>query len=83
TAAGRLNLITPEMVHTGLTLIDAGINVNQDGSGIAGDAAPETADHVAASSPVPGGVGTLTTTILFENVLHALKLQQDAGRLQI
>ncbi|GGD80501.1 bifunctional 5,10-methylenetetrahydrofolate dehydrogenase/5,10-methenyltetrahydrofolate cyclohydrolase [Paenibacillus nasutitermitis] len=83
TAAGKVNLIMPEMVHPGLVLIDAGINMLGDESGITGDAAPQTADYVDAMSPVPGGVGTLTTALLFENALHALTLQQAAGRLQV
>ncbi|WP_274653049.1 bifunctional 5,10-methylenetetrahydrofolate dehydrogenase/5,10-methenyltetrahydrofolate cyclohydrolase [Paenibacillus humicola] len=80
-AAGVPNLITPEMTHPGLVLVDAGINEKADGGGITGDVAPEAAALAAAVSPVPGGVGTLTTVILFENVLRALELQELAGRL--
>ncbi|GMX60519.1 tetrahydrofolate dehydrogenase/cyclohydrolase catalytic domain-containing protein [Paenibacillus elgii] len=73
-AAGQPGLVTREMVHPELVLIDAGINESADGS-IAGDVSAGAAEAVKAVSPVPGGVGTLTTAILFENVLKALELQ--------
>ncbi|MNI28185.1 Bifunctional protein FolD protein [compost metagenome] len=75
-AIGRPHLITRDMVHSRLVLIDAGINETTTGS-ITGDAAPEVADIVAAISPVPGGVGTLTTAVLYENLLKAIDLQLD------
>ncbi|PUA39826.1 bifunctional 5,10-methylene-tetrahydrofolate dehydrogenase/5,10-methylene-tetrahydrofolate cyclohydrolase [Paenibacillus elgii] len=81
-AAGQPGLVTREMVHPELVLIDAGINESADGS-IAGDVSAGAAESVKAVSPVPGGVGTLTTAILFENVLKALELQAQgkvAGR---
>ncbi|MCQ6559322.1 bifunctional 5,10-methylenetetrahydrofolate dehydrogenase/5,10-methenyltetrahydrofolate cyclohydrolase [Paenibacillus mendelii] len=80
-AAGKANLITPAMVHPKLVIVDAGINEKPDGSGIIGDVDPETAAVVHALSPVPGGVGTLTTVILFDNVMRAMELQEAAGRL--
>lgn len=73
-AAGSVNIITEAMVHPDLVVIDAGINELADGT-IVGDAAPGIAEHVRALSPVPGGVGTLTTAILFENLLKAAHLQ--------
>lgn len=77
TAAGRSGLVTPEMVHPKLVIIDAGINETDEG--ITGDVDPEAAEAVEAMTPVPGGVGTLTTVILFENVLKAMDLQQLDG----
>ncbi|KEO83934.1 bifunctional 5,10-methylenetetrahydrofolate dehydrogenase/5,10-methenyltetrahydrofolate cyclohydrolase [Tumebacillus flagellatus] len=73
-AVGRANLIRPEMVHENLVLIDAGINETEDGS-IVGDAQPEVLDHVAAMTPTPGGVGTVTTAQLFANLMTAMNLQ--------
>lgn len=74
-AAGKANLITPEMVHANLIVIDAGINqtVHQE---IVGDVAPAAAKAVAAISPTPGGVGVITTRQLFANLMQAVKLQQ-------
>ncbi|MEW9701984.1 bifunctional 5,10-methylenetetrahydrofolate dehydrogenase/5,10-methenyltetrahydrofolate cyclohydrolase [Paenibacillus sp. SI8] len=77
-AVGRPDVITMEMVHANLILIDAGINEAADGK-IVGDAAPNISEKVLAVSPVPGGVGTLTTAILFQNLLKAIELQQHAG----
>ncbi|GGG79248.1 bifunctional 5,10-methylenetetrahydrofolate dehydrogenase/5,10-methenyltetrahydrofolate cyclohydrolase [Paenibacillus radicis (ex Gao et al. 2016)] len=74
-AVGHPNIVNKEMVHEGLAVIDAGINEQADGK-IVGDAASDIGDIVAAVSPVPGGVGTLTTAILFENLMKALASQQ-------
>lgn len=76
TAAGRAGLLTPEMVHPELVVIDAGINETEQG--IAGDATPGLEQQAAAVSPVPGGVGTLTTLVLMRNVLRAVEVQQAA-----
>jgi methylenetetrahydrofolate dehydrogenase (NADP+)/methenyltetrahydrofolate cyclohydrolase len=80
-AVGRKNLVTPEMVHQDLLIIDAGINETDDG-GIVGDVAPEVMDHVAGMSPVPGGVGTVTTALLFSNLMIAMNLQLSAKEVQ-
>ena len=73
-AVGRRNVIQRDMVHSRLVVIDAGINELEDGK-IVGDAADDVVHAVAAISPVPGGVGTLTTAILFENLMKAIDLQ--------
>jgi len=73
TAAGCPGLVTREMVHSGLNVIDVGIN--ETANGITGDVAPDVAEVVKAMTPVPGGVGTLTTMLLFENFMKAVKLQ--------
>ncbi|MBP3041320.1 bifunctional 5,10-methylenetetrahydrofolate dehydrogenase/5,10-methenyltetrahydrofolate cyclohydrolase [Bacillaceae bacterium Marseille-Q3522] len=77
-AVGKAGLITPEMVHPQLVIIDAGINETEQGE-MVGDAAPTVKAKVAAMSPTPGGVGTLTSTILFQNLLKAVDLQQKKG----
>lgn len=74
-AVGRAGMITGEMARSGLVIIDAGIN-EVEGGRIVGDVLLEDCGHAEAVSPVPGGVGTLTTAILFENVLKAVALQQ-------
>ncbi|RJX38927.1 bifunctional 5,10-methylenetetrahydrofolate dehydrogenase/5,10-methenyltetrahydrofolate cyclohydrolase [Paenibacillus pinisoli] len=75
-AVGRPNRITSDMVHERLIVVDAGINESEDGR-ITGDGAADLATHVAAVSPVPGGVGTLTTAILFQNLMKAIRMQQE------
>ena len=78
-AVGRRNVIQRDMVHSRLVVIDAGINELEDGK-IVGDAADDVVHAVAAISPVPGGVGTLTTAILFENLMKAIDLQHGEAQ---
>ncbi|WP_435169331.1 bifunctional 5,10-methylenetetrahydrofolate dehydrogenase/5,10-methenyltetrahydrofolate cyclohydrolase [Paenibacillus glycanilyticus] len=73
-AVGRPSVVTQEMVHPNLVIIDAGINETPEGKMI-GDVAIGVQLSAAAVSPVPGGVGTLTTAILYENLLKAIDLQ--------
>ncbi|REK71167.1 bifunctional 5,10-methylenetetrahydrofolate dehydrogenase/5,10-methenyltetrahydrofolate cyclohydrolase [Paenibacillus paeoniae] len=75
-AVGRPNWVTPAMVHDKLIVVDAGINETEDGL-ITGDGAADLDAYVAAVSPVPGGVGTLTTANLFQNLMKAVRIQQD------
>jgi len=81
-AVGRAGLITADMVKPGAVVIDVGINRRQlDGgrSETVGDVAPEVGQVAAALSPVPGGVGALTTTILLESTVTAAeRLDQSA-----
>ena len=75
-AAGAKHLVKGDMVSPGTIVIDAGINELPDGS-ITGDVDFEAAKEVAAAiTPVPGGVGSLTTTIIIGNTVKALKLQK-------
>ena len=74
-AAGRINLVTGDMLSPGQIVIDAGINAKEDG-GITGDVEFEAAQQVVkAITPVPGGVGSLTTTIIMKNLIKAIGLQ--------
>jgi methylenetetrahydrofolate dehydrogenase (NADP+)/methenyltetrahydrofolate cyclohydrolase len=50
------------------------------GAKLAGDADPAVAAIVAALTPVPGGVGPLTATLIFSNLLQAVQLQRRARR---
>lgn len=75
-AVGRAKMITADMIKPGAIVVDAGIN-EKEGGGICGDVDFENAEKVAgAISPVPGGVGSLTTVLIQKNVLKAIKLQQ-------
>ncbi|WP_025322039.1 bifunctional 5,10-methylenetetrahydrofolate dehydrogenase/5,10-methenyltetrahydrofolate cyclohydrolase [Deferrisoma camini] len=74
--AGADHLIKADMISPGAVVIDAAINEKPDGS-ITGDVDFEAAKEVAgAITPVPGGVGSLTTTIIMGNTVKALKLQK-------
>ena len=77
-AVGRARFLTGEMISPGATVIDAGINMTP--AGIAGDADADSVAMVAAAlSPVPGGVGTVTTALLLRNVLTAAEAQTAGG----
>ena len=77
-AVGRARFLTGEMISPGATVIDAGINMTP--AGIAGDADADSVAPVAAAlSPVPGGVGTVTTALLLRNVLTAAEAQTAGG----
>lgn len=69
-AAGRAGLIGPEHVSPGATVIDVGTNVTDAGQ-LAGDVDPAVAGIVTALSPVPGGVGPVTTALLLRHVVEA------------
>lgn len=72
-AVGKADLITKAMVKGGQVVIDAG-TVARDGV-IVGDASPDIWGIVAAATPVPDGVGPLTTAFIFKNLIKAVKLQ--------
>ena len=77
-AAGRINLVTGDMLSPGQVVVDAGINPKDEG-GITGDVEFDAAvEIVKAITPVPGGVGSLTTTIIMNNLIKAIKLQGKA-----
>ncbi|OHW61957.1 bifunctional protein FolD protein [Andreesenia angusta] len=69
-AAGRAGLIPGAAVKEGVVVIDAAINVLEDGS-IVGDAEFDAVSEKASLiTPVPGGVGTTTNAMLMENLLE-------------
>ncbi len=72
TAAGRAGAVTREFVNDRQILIDVGINVNAEGE-ICGDATRDATENCCAFTPVPGGVGAVTTTILASHVVEAAK----------
>jgi len=74
-AIGRPGTLRGEMLARGATIIDAGINVTP--SGLVGDVDVESVTAVAgALSPVPGGLGAITTALLLRNVVTAAEQQR-------
>jgi methylenetetrahydrofolate dehydrogenase (NADP+)/methenyltetrahydrofolate cyclohydrolase len=73
TAAGRAGLITPDMVRPGAAVVDVGTNPTEGGK-LVGDVAAGVADVAGWLSPVPGGVGPMTITMLLRNTLRAAEL---------
>ena len=70
-AVGRARMITGDMIKPGATVIDVGINRTPEGK-LCGDVDFDTAKEVAgAITPVPGGVGPMTITMLLANTLEA------------
>lgn len=70
-AAGRSGIIDESFLSQGQIIIDVGINVGADG-GICGDVNEEAKKTLAgAYTPVPGGVGSMTSTILIKHVIEA------------
>jgi methylenetetrahydrofolate dehydrogenase (NADP+)/methenyltetrahydrofolate cyclohydrolase len=69
-AAGRVGLIGPDHVSPATTVIDVGTNAGADGR-LTGDVDPAVAGVAAALSPVPGGVGPVTTALLLRHVVEA------------
>lgn len=77
-AAGVPNLILPQMVKRGAVVIDVGINRLADGK-ITGDVDfAGVAAKASAITPVPGGVGPMTVTMLLENTISSA--ERAAGR---
>ncbi|MFE3188197.1 bifunctional 5,10-methylenetetrahydrofolate dehydrogenase/5,10-methenyltetrahydrofolate cyclohydrolase [Nocardia sp. NPDC059240] len=70
-AVGRAGLITGDHVREGAVVIDVGTNEDDNGN-ITGDVnAPSVSGKAAALSPVPGGVGPVTTALLMRHVVQA------------
>jgi methylenetetrahydrofolate dehydrogenase (NADP+) / methenyltetrahydrofolate cyclohydrolase len=70
-AVGRRNTVTASMVKPGAIVIDVGINRNDDGK-LCGDVDYSTVRDVAGwITPVPGGVGPMTITMLLVNTIEA------------
>lgn len=72
-AAGRVGLITGDMVKEGAVVVDVAMNRNEAGK-LCGDVVfEEAAQRASYITPVPGGVGPMTRAMLMENTLYAAK----------
>ncbi len=73
-AAGVLKSLTKDYVRPGQIVIDVSINWDEAKGGIAGDAVFEEVEPIVdAITPVPGGVGAVTTSVLIGHVVEAAK----------
>jgi len=79
-ATGQPQMVTAEMVKPGATVIDVGINRLPDGK-LCGDVEYDSVKTVAGYiTPVPGGVGPMTITMLLCNtIISAERVQQDTA----
>ena len=74
-AVGRANFVTADMVKECAVVIDVGMNRLPDGK-LCGDVDYEAVEKVAgAITPVPGGVGPMTISMLMKNTITAAKKQ--------
>lgn len=76
-AVGRANFVTPDMVKEGAVVIDVGMNRPADGK-LCGDVDFEAVkDKCSYITPVPGGVGPMTISMLMANTVTAAKKQNN------
>ena len=73
-AIGKAKMITADYIKAGATVMDVGIN--PEGDKFVGDVNTDVVKETASAiTPVPGGVGTVTTRVLLKHVVKAAKLQ--------
>ena len=76
-AVGHLNALTADMVSPGQVIVDVGINTDENGK-MAGDADFSAVEPiVSAVTPVPGGVGSVTTAVLASHTVEAAERQNS------
>lgn len=79
TAAGAAGSLTAAHVRPGQTVIDVSVNWDAARNAMVGDADAGAASVVAAITPVPGGVGAVTSTVLMRHVLRAAERRTEGG----
>ena len=74
-AAGRAKTVTADFVRSGQVVIDVGINMDENGK-LCGDVDYDSVEPVVeAITPVPGGVGSVTTSVLVGHTVEAAERQ--------
>lgn len=77
-AVGRARMITAEMVKEGAIVIDVGVNRDAETGKLCGDVDFEgVRDKAAHITPVPGGVGPMTITMLMQNTIECFLNRQN------
>ena len=72
-AVGRAHLVSPDMVKVGATVIDVGMNRNEESRKLLGDVDPGAMERAAYMTPVPGGVGPMTIAMVLQNAVTAAR----------
>lgn len=76
-AIGRAKMVDNSYIKEGATVIDVGINVDECGN-LCGDVDTESVLGIASMvTPVPAGVGSVTTSVLAEHIIRACKKQNN------
>ncbi len=70
-AVGRPRLVTAEYVRSGAVVVDVGTNPTDDGDLVGDVDAASVTEKAAALTPVPGGVGPVTTALLLQHTVQA------------
>lgn len=76
-AIGKAEAIDGQFVSPGQIVVDVGINVDESGKTRGDVKYDEVSPKVYAITPVPGGVGSVTTAILCRHIVEAAEIQQD------
>ena len=74
-AVGRTHLISADMVKAGATVIDVGMNRDDESRKVLGDVDPGAMELAAYMTPVPGGVGPMTIAMVLQNAVTAARLR--------
>lgn len=75
-AAGSAKMITADYVGKDAVVIDVGINVDEEGK-LCGDVDTEAvAENASLATPVPGGVGSVTTSVLAKHLMKAAQMRK-------
>ncbi len=76
-AAGAARMVDKSFIADGAVVIDVGINVDEDGN-LCGDVSfDDVAEKASVCTPVPGGVGSVTTSVLAKHLLKAAKARRN------
>ncbi|MBQ5798564.1 MAG: bifunctional methylenetetrahydrofolate dehydrogenase/methenyltetrahydrofolate cyclohydrolase FolD, partial [Clostridia bacterium] len=76
-AVGKANFVTADMVKKGAVVIDVGMNRDENGK-LCGDVLFSEVEPISSAiTPVPGGVGPMTISVLMKNTLTATKKQNN------
>ncbi|MDD5987224.1 MAG: bifunctional 5,10-methylenetetrahydrofolate dehydrogenase/5,10-methenyltetrahydrofolate cyclohydrolase [Eubacteriales bacterium] len=78
-AVGRRGLVDSAYFHENQVVVDVGINLDENGK-MCGDVDPSVAGQVAAYTPVPGGIGAVTTGLLIRHVVQAAEKKMGEMR---
>ncbi|HSL63319.1 MAG TPA: bifunctional 5,10-methylenetetrahydrofolate dehydrogenase/5,10-methenyltetrahydrofolate cyclohydrolase [Gaiellaceae bacterium] len=73
-AVGVAGLVSPDMVRSGATVVDVGMNRTE--AGLVGDVDPGVMEVAGRMTPVPGGVGPMTIALLLRNAVRAARFRR-------
>jgi methylenetetrahydrofolate dehydrogenase (NADP+)/methenyltetrahydrofolate cyclohydrolase len=78
-AVGRTHLVSADMVKADATVIDVGMNRDENSRKVLGDVDPGAMERAAYMTPVPGGVGPMTIAMVLQNTVTAARLRRPAA----